>query len=97
MKNTARAEPNVFAQDTVGPDGAIGCNLSRRMDDGGGVEHFYMSINVTSASLTSSPSTEHTPFARPILPRDFVISISMMRVSPGRTGLRHFTLSADIK
>ncbi len=37
------------------------------------------------------------PFALPILPRDLSNSTSMRSVSPGTTGLRHFTLSADMK
>src|SRR5665213_1445056 len=52
-------------------------------------------MNVTSASLTVSPSTEQTPLALPILPRDFTNSTSMVNVSPGRTGFRQRTLSAD--
>ena len=54
-------------------------------------------MNVTSASLTISPSTLQTPLALPILPRDFVSSTSMTSTSPGTTGLRHFTSSADMK
>src|SRR5713226_6503629 len=55
------------------------------------------SINVTSASLTTSPATLQTPLALPILPRCFVSSTSMIKRSPGRTGLRHFTFSAAMK
>ena len=54
-------------------------------------------MNVISASLTGSPFTEQIPFARPIFPRDLVSSTSIVSVSPGRTGLRHLTLSAAMK
>src|SRR5580765_5334163 len=52
-------------------------------------------INVTSASLTTSSFTRHTPLALPIFPRALINSTVMTSVSPGRTGLRHFTLSAE--
>ena len=54
-------------------------------------------MNVTAASLTTSPFTLHTPLALPILPRNLVSSTAITRVSPGRTGLRQRTLSADMK
>ena len=83
-------------------------NFAFFADDGGGINYggsmnvahassASMSMKVTNASLTVSPSTKHLPCALPILPRDLVSSTSMVSVSPGITGLRHLTFSAAIK
>src|SRR5688572_2654822 len=102
MQLATVAEDNVFADDAVGADFAAIPDLCLRMDDCSGVSlnHYAsrsMSMKVTSASLTGSLLTRQVPLALPILPRDLVSSTSMTRLSPGRTGLRHFTLSADMK
>ena len=102
MQLAAVAEADVLTDDAVGPDFAIGTQLRARMDDRRGMNgrrHGQRSKNmhVTTASLTTSWFTRQVPLARPILPRDLVSSTSMMSVSPGVTGLRHFTSSADMK
>ena len=100
MQAAAVAKGDVLADDAVRADMAIGADLRAGMDDGGGVDHGVPRsriMKVTSASLTTSSPTLQTPLARPILPRTLVSSTSMMRVSPGPTGLRHLTSSADMK
>ena len=98
------SEGDVRSDDAIRTDRAVRANGSFGMNNGGWVDlrSFHdsfasTSMNVTSASLTGSEFTEQTPFARPIFPRDFVNSTSMTSVSPGRTGLRHLTLSAAMK
>ena len=100
MKLATAGQHGVFTHHAIGADQTVladlrpSVNNRRRVD---GLHYWSMSMKVTSASLTGSPSTEHTPLALPIFPRALVISTSMTRVSPGRTGLRHFTLSAAMK
>src|SRR5437016_8434137 len=100
MQLAAGAEGDVLANDAVRADLAADSNVgmrmndSRRMNHSGDLTHPSMSINATSASLTTSPLTEQTPRALPIFPRDLVNSTLMTKVSPGRTGFRHFTDSA---
>ena len=105
------SEHDVLSEDAVGSDGAVVGDLGARVEDRGGMDARHgrgggngsgrtqrsINMKVTSASETASPLTEQTPRALPILPRDLVISTSMTRVSPGRTGLRHLTSSADMK
>src|SRR5579883_1239058 len=100
MQLAAFAKHHVFADDTKRADDAIRADIGARMNDRGGMNGCHVgstSMKVTSASLTSSPSTLQTPLALPILPRNLVNSTSITSVSPGRTGLRHFTLSAAMK
>src|SRR6202012_1446689 len=97
MQNTFLAQRDVFADDAIRSDFAIGTNLRLGMNDGGGMNHALTNIKVISASLTTSPATLQIPLPLPILPRTFVSSISINNVSPGTTGLRHLTSSADMK
>src|SRR6267143_1855654 len=104
MQGAILPERDVFADDTIRPDPAAGSDLRIRMNDGCGMDvgtihalSASTSMNVTSASLTGSELTRQTPLALPIFPRDLVNSTSMISVSPGRTGLRHLTLSAAMK
>src|SRR6185436_5622544 len=105
MENALWAEGHVFPDDAIRPDHRTLSDLGPRMhnsrglnlEDGHGKAPDSTSLNVTSASLTGSESTEQIPFALPIFPRDLVNSTSIVSVSPGRTGLRHFTLSAAMK
>jgi len=53
--------------------------------------------NLSSELETTSPLTEQVATAFPILRRKERISASMKRVSPGTTGLRNLTLSAERK
>src|SRR5690242_419169 len=97
MQLAVVTQRDVFADDAIRSDFATGANLRPGMNDGSGMNHASRSIKVTSASLTTSPSTLQTPLALPILPRTLVISTSMTITSPGTTGLRHLTSSADMK
>src|SRR3954449_1370656 len=104
MKNAVFAKAHLLTQHTIGADAATGTYRGLRMHDRRRMNFraFHdrsasTSIKVTSASLTGSELTEQTPLARPILPRDLVSSTSIRRVSPGRTGFRHLTLSAAMK
>ena len=99
VQATTRPEHDLRANDAVRANHAACANLCLGMNHGGGMDlgHLSMSMKVTSASLTGSESTEQTPLARPIFPRALVSSTSISIVSPGRTGLRHFTLSAAMK
>lgn len=103
MQPTTSAEHHMLANHTIGTDFAVRSNFRARMNDscrmnqGGAHAYPSMSMKATSASLTVSPFTEQTPRALPILPRDLVNTTLITRASPGRTGLRHFTDSADMK
>src|SRR5262245_61111000 len=101
MEQTIVAHHHIFADNAVRTDPAIGADLCFWMNNGSGVNHrdqvLSTNMNVTSASLTTRPFTEQTPLAFPIFPRVLVSSTSIKSVSPGRTGLLHFTLSADMK
>src|SRR5437899_7767295 len=98
MQGAIFPECNVFADHTIRPDPTAGSDLRIRMNDGCGMDlgtihalSASTSMNVTSASLTGSELTRQTPLALPILPRDLVISTSMISVSPGLTDFRLFT------
>ena len=102
MKVVLRSEPDLGSDHAIRSDDAILADFCAGMDDGAGVyvgAHIQRStsMKVTQASLTVSPLTEQTPFALAILARVLVISTSIIKVSPGRTGLRHLTSSADMK
>ena len=86
-------KPAVVSENDVFTDAAIWAYLASFsngravVNDGGGMAaqdvSGLKSINVTLASLTTSPSTRQVPFALPILPRDFSNSTSMVSISPG--------------
>src|SRR5438552_15382639 len=100
MEMAVVSQNDVFSNHTIRTDFTARADLRAGMNDGGGMNHSFQestSMKVTSASLTTSPLAEQIPLALPILPRAFTNSTSIMRVSPGRTGLRHFTLSAEMK
>ena len=102
MQLAVGSQGYIWADHTVRTNATPLADLRALLNHCGGVNlahHASSSINmkVTDASLTSSPATEHLPTALPILPRDLVSSTSMVRISPGNTGLRHFTFSAAIK
>src|SRR6185503_6580796 len=87
MQGTLRTQHHVLPDDAIRADPAVGANLRLGMNDGGGMylghgPSPFTSMNVTSASLTGSASTEQTPLARPILPRTLVSSTSITKVSP---------------
>src|SRR5437762_1388817 len=102
MQMAPGSQSYVLPHDAIGPDKGSFPDLGPGMHDRRGVNlklrHAKApestSMKVTSASLTASESTEQIPFALPIFPRAFVSSTSIFSVSPGRTGLRHLTLSA---
>lgn len=109
MQAASLCQNDMLTNQAVGANVTVGSDEGLGVNDCSGVDHWgrypvrlqvtQRSINmkVTLASLTTSPSTVHLPFALPILPRALVISTSIIRMSPGRTGLRHFTSSADMK
>src|SRR5437899_9202300 len=104
MQRTILAQRDMFANHTIRSDPAARSDLRVRMNDGCGMDldtihalSASTSMKVTSASLTGSELTRQTPLAFPTFPRALVSSTSMISVSPGRTGLRHLTLSAAMK
>ena len=58
-----------------GPMALVSGNFTGGVADG--FAYSLISMNATSASLTTSPSTEHDPLALPILPRVLVSSTSI--------------------
>ena len=107
MQPVRLAKGDVPADDTVRTDftivanGCIGMNDCAGMNLGHGVRldghSLPMREKVMSASLTTSPPTVQTPRALATLLRALSSSISICNTSPGLTGLRHFTFSADMK
>src|SRR5687768_7759191 len=101
MQEALISQHNVRPDDAVRTDLAVCAYLRFWIDDrsgmNGGHDQESRMMKATSASLTTLPLTEQRPLALPILPRDLVSSTSIIRTSPGFTGVRHFTFSADMK
>ena len=102
MEFAVCTDRDVFTNDAKGTDFATIADGGLFVDDGRRVDlrrahSRSISMKVTWDSLTSSPSTEQTPLALPMLRRDLSNSTSILRMAPGRTGFRHFTFSADMK
>ena len=62
-----------------------------------GGAHRSMTRASSFASVTTWPSTRPTPCIRHTRPRNWIISSSNTRLSPGITGRRNFTSSSDIR
>lgn len=109
VQSATGAQYHMLANHTVRPDFAIRPDFRPRMNNRRWMYHAPFNLmssrrrqasrimKVTSASLTTSPWTLHTPLARPIFPRILVSSTSITSTSPGTTGFRHFTSSAAMK
>ena len=100
-KRDVPADDAVRTDFTIVANGCIGMNDCAGMNLGQGVRldgySLPMREKVISASLTTSPPTVQTPRALATLLRALSSSISICNTSPGLTGLRHFTFSADMK
>src|SRR5205085_2278741 len=98
--HAAIADLALRADERPWTDAHVLAERCRRRDDGRGVDlpvHASRTIAAISASATISPSTFAIPFMRQMRPRTCITSSSNRSWSPGFTGLRHFTLSSDMK
>src|SRR5581483_4807657 len=105
MKARAVAERDVAADVGEGTDFDIATELSRRFDNGGGMNfgghgmgHSTSSLsrmaNINSAEETTWPATLQVPSAQAILSPRLLVNLTLItNWSPGRTALRNLTLS----
>src|SRR5258708_5701592 len=107
VQHGAGADDRLGADVGVGADDDIRAQLRAGLDDGGGMDLLRHGVqsswllstgaNISSAAQTTWPPTLHSPSAQAMVPRTLVSLTFTLSWSPGRTGLRHFTLSQLIR
>src|SRR2546429_4151507 len=73
---TTLAHGDVRPDDGVGTDGDVAVDVGRGIDERGPVDHRSTTDAIMSASATTCPSTNPTPFILHVLPRNWTISSS---------------------